>query len=348
MDNRDYWNSKPIFEKKDVDVWRFLFITLLVGIALVMFFCVRTIIFNAKVGHNVSYFFSAVGTAMLSAGASFCGGALLGFLFGIPRILQSPVAASEINIQRRASVLQNDNLVQISDWLTKIIVGVGLTQLYNIPPAIDRMGVYLISSFGGSEATAAIGNNVARNGAIVTVLYFIIVGFLCAYLWTRLHFSRMLAQNERDLEEVLKEKEEELNALTATFKEDTERLKSDLKTSKDSNDPHKNQFGGQSKANGREIKANVTPTSFDPDLFTVALEVTSTDTNRPLTGDVTFYLHPTFRDPVRKVTPVNGVANLSIISYGAFTVGVESDEGKTRLEIDLAQVAGIPEKFKQR
>ena len=65
---------------------------------------------------------SIIGVCIISASAASAAGAFSGFLFGIPRVLQSDHLAS----QESSRVLSNSNLEQISDWLTKILVGVGL------------------------------------------------------------------------------------------------------------------------------------------------------------------------------------------------------------------------------
>jgi hypothetical protein len=60
----------------------------------------------------------AVGLAVVGA-ASFAG-LLLGFLFGLPKTLER---------SGKGRLTTNTNLDQISDWLTKILVGLGLVQL---------------------------------------------------------------------------------------------------------------------------------------------------------------------------------------------------------------------------
>jgi hypothetical protein len=92
----------------------------------------------------------------------------------------------------------------------------------------------------------------------------------------------------------------------------------------------------------------VRETSIDIDWFNVNLEVISTDSNNPLTGDVIFHLHPSF--PYQTITcpAINGKAKLDLVAFGAFTVGVECDGGNTRLELDLAEVANVPVVFKSR
>jgi tetratricopeptide (TPR) repeat protein len=71
-------------------------------------------------------------------------GAVLGFLFGIPRLLQQtggqqadprPAAPAAMQTRRRESqslFKTNTSLEEISDWLTKIIVGIGLVQFETI------------------------------------------------------------------------------------------------------------------------------------------------------------------------------------------------------------------------
>src|ERR1700730_13401118 len=65
--------------------------------------------------------------ATLCSSACMALGWAVGFLFGVPRVGSTP-----------ASTRINTNLEQISDWLTKILVGVGLTQLHKLPTALRR------------------------------------------------------------------------------------------------------------------------------------------------------------------------------------------------------------------
>jgi hypothetical protein len=67
--------------------------------------------------------------ALLIAGGAFVTGGLLGFLFGIPRAL---TGRAEDDVESGRGYGANTNLEQISDWLTKILVGVGLVQITTI------------------------------------------------------------------------------------------------------------------------------------------------------------------------------------------------------------------------
>lgn len=46
------------------------------------------------------------------------------------------------------------SLEQVADWLTKIIVGVGLTQLNKIPRKLDSLASYIAMGMGGSASQA--------------------------------------------------------------------------------------------------------------------------------------------------------------------------------------------------
>jgi hypothetical protein len=111
-------------------------------------------------------------------------------------------------------------------------------------------------------------------------------------------------------------------------------------------DPNKGQFGGAAEANARVLEATITPAAGPNSAgCNVLLRVRSTDPTKPLTGDVTFHLHPTFGKWARYTVPARGdKAEDTITSWGSFTVGAVADAG-TRLELDLASVSGGTPKF---
>ncbi|MDQ3181224.1 MAG: hypothetical protein M3Q33_11960 [Acidobacteriota bacterium] len=136
---------------------------------------------------NVAQFVSFAIIGLMVAGASLLAGALLGFLFGIPRTLQqdNPVELNSANTDtlsenraQRVNYRANTNLEQISDWLTKILVGVGLTQITVIPEKLQQVAGAVATGLGNSAGS--------RVFAIAVILFFLICGFLFGYLWTRL------------------------------------------------------------------------------------------------------------------------------------------------------------------
>ena len=83
----------------------------------------------------------------------------------------------------------NTNLEQISDWLTKILVGVGLVEFESIRDGILRMARSVGSGLGPGE------HLVFATGILV---YFCVCGFFLSYLWTRLHLPTLLSDSERE------------------------------------------------------------------------------------------------------------------------------------------------------
>ena len=138
-------------------------------------------------------------TSTIVAGAfallSFGGG----FLFGIPKSLQADaasVATPTPGVPMRGRLVTNTNLEQISDWLTKILVGVGLTQLVNVGPALWTLASQFKRFFGG---------NVSEVFIVGMVLYFTAAGFLSGYFWTRLFLAGAFSLADRGLEVVTRD-----------------------------------------------------------------------------------------------------------------------------------------------
>jgi len=123
-------------------------------------------------------------------------------------------------------------------------------------------------------------------------------------------------------------------------------LKTARKRERDPDDPHKGQWGGLAERNSRVLSATVSKD--DKDWFWVKLKVASTNPKKPLTGQVTFYLHPTFSPDTVNVDVVNGTADYDLYSYGAFTVGAQADKGKTELELDLSTLPDAPKRFREQ
>lgn len=130
---------------------------------------------------------TAIGIGLLVAFASLVFGGFLGFIFAIPKIKYNN------NNSNSNQVIQNDNLEEISDWLTKIIVGVSLTQLKEFPELMDKLGKYLAPAFTNSRLEGATTNASEIIGVSIT-LYYVILGFMILYLWTRIEYKSVLSR----------------------------------------------------------------------------------------------------------------------------------------------------------
>ena len=129
---------------------------------------------------------SVVATGVMVLGAGILVGGLLGFLFGIPRTLQGggpPADRGSVDATdaREPAYLVNTNLEQISDWLTKILVGVGLIQLGKIGSGSGRLVDFLAGGLGGLPSSRVL--------AAGLVAYSTVAGFLTGYLLTRLYLT---------------------------------------------------------------------------------------------------------------------------------------------------------------
>jgi len=130
-------------------------------------------------------------SALMFSLAFFLLGGLLGFLFGIPRTfarLSSETEAVDVQEDAQRFLETNSNLVQVSDWLTKILVGVALVQLGSLPGMLGSFGDYAEGAFGYDAHLAT-----------ASMLFFSIDGFLVGYLATRLILQNAFSSIERNL-----------------------------------------------------------------------------------------------------------------------------------------------------
>lgn len=133
---------------------------------------------------NINYFLAAFAILILVGVASFIVGSGIGFLFGVPRINKEV----ETN---KSKYLPNTNLEQVSDWLTKIIIGVGLTQIGSIIKLIYQIGKETASGL------ATISDETETIFSASLIIYFLVSGFLISYLLTRINLSKILENSEK-------------------------------------------------------------------------------------------------------------------------------------------------------
>src|ERR1700753_3227754 len=82
-------------------------------------------------------------SCMIWSLACLISGVAIGFLFGIPKIQQGLKTGNSDKDEPNYQLHVNSNLTEISDWLTKIIVGLGLIKLSKLPPYLTSMAVAL-------------------------------------------------------------------------------------------------------------------------------------------------------------------------------------------------------------
>ncbi len=114
-------------------------------------------------------------------------GALVGFLFGVPRI--NPETT------KLKALLPNSNIEVVSDWLTKIIVGVGLVEIRGIGQFIRKTSFELGQALAPPMASQT---EIAARAAFATgvIVYFFVAGMIQGYLLTRMYLREQFQEVE--------------------------------------------------------------------------------------------------------------------------------------------------------
>lgn len=117
------------------------------------------------------------GVACMWAMACIAAGALIGFLFGVPRANPAAPPSGQFS--------HNTNVEAVSDWLTKILVGVALVNLQSIGAFVDRLAASLASALAASHAFAT-----------SLIVYFFVIGIIQGYILTRMFLPRQFGLTE--------------------------------------------------------------------------------------------------------------------------------------------------------
>jgi hypothetical protein len=221
-------NSPPSDSIRSVVALRSLIILTGIGALIVMVYALAAFSTQPLDALTLGSYLARASVGLLVAGASLGIGGILGFLFGIPRTLQG-TAENRADTEIQA----NTNLEQISDWLTKILVGVGLTQLAEVPALVGKLATSVGGALGGSPygPIAAIG----------IILYFLVCGFLFSYLWTRLFLPGAFREAERaalrmQIAELGQQPERDAHALNVVQRQLEPRTDTPLPTQQELND----------------------------------------------------------------------------------------------------------------
>jgi len=108
------------------------------------------------------------------------------------------------------------------------------------------------------------------------------------------------------------------------------------------NDRHKGRFGGKSSQSGFSLEASFSGSRLSK-WVTVVLKVSADQSILISPTDfVEFHLHDTFNPEIMTVAFHDGVAELSLLAFGGFTVGVWIPTHLTELELDLSEMPNAP------
>lgn len=307
-------------------------------------------------------------TGSLVVVASSGVGALLGLLFSIPKRVAIPEQSAGTSQPAKGSLLiANTSLEEVSDWITKTIVGAGLVSWNVLLHRLDSAGLDVGQAIVGPVPAA-------RACGVALILAAAVHGGICAYLW----FSRYLPKEWQDAMDAalprleaqgLSQKgtdvaptlatagsplaaaavaapeapgEESRNQLQSIVAAKYARMRAEPL---DVEDWALGMFGGESTVSNafgrRSLTAEIAKAG--KGIYKVTLTVTADP--KP-DGPCVFFLHNTFPNSTPSVGfDASGKASLTITAWGAFTVGALTDDGTTELELNLARVPGVPKEF---
>lgn len=134
-------------------------------------------------------------------------GGLLGFIFSVPKIISDtppvvppPAGAVTLEEQKKLTkrVEENTNLTQISDWLTKILIGAGLVQLKEAPDFILRVSKVMAQGLRKvpTKPDTIDAFTIASGGII---LFFLTWGFISGYIVMKLVLTEQFAENDIEI-----------------------------------------------------------------------------------------------------------------------------------------------------
>lgn len=167
-------------------------------------------------------FSSTFGVGLLAAFGAAAVGLLIGLLFGVPKAVSSGqvrqsaqikqvadrAVVSALPAQDQAALQQwkaasdaqqtaqtktsnfapSTNLAEVSDWLTKLLIGASLVSLSKLGPPIGQ----LIDSIAGGLVTGGSATGSAKVVAGAILFGYVAMGFLDGYILTTVWYQREL------------------------------------------------------------------------------------------------------------------------------------------------------------
>jgi hypothetical protein len=129
-------------------------------------------------------------TAALLFLAACAVGGIVGFVFALPRarFTDQTAPAADQEPVTESHYMANTNLLKVSDWLTTILIGLGLVQLGRVVPAVGNLASVLEEPLGGGANAGAFG--------VAVVVVSGIVGAVLTYLWTSVRVRELLEDSE--------------------------------------------------------------------------------------------------------------------------------------------------------
>ncbi len=154
-----------------------------------------TILVSFWIKVNFAKALSVFASFLSIGGAYLLAGGIIGFLFAIPR---SGTYRYKPGQNSESWYDDNTNLEEISDWLTKIIVGLTLVQFNKILQLLDTSARSISMAFSANCTYDC----AFYPWAYAAIVFFMACGFVIAYLWTRINFALILTLSRKNLNDI--------------------------------------------------------------------------------------------------------------------------------------------------
>lgn len=298
----------------------------------------------------------------------------MGFLFAIPRTEKFRFRADADHGANSYYYSDNTNFEEISDWLTKIIVGLTLVKFQTILEWMNNAAKNMSRTMLSDPKCEDPCLQFYVFSYAVIVLY-ILVGGSMTYLWPRINFARMLTANRKYLEKLETMKHDQQAAGLKTLNPQlidnlfqTEMIRGQVpgtgsnqpqisnafkatvekeyqtRPIKDKTDLQKDRWGGKAEKKDCWLSASV-ESDINTGFYRLLIKVSPLTTEKNIGNQIAFFLHDTFPKEIVYVNSnAAGEAILMLNAYEAFTVGAYLEDG-TDLELDLNNVPGYPKGF---
>jgi hypothetical protein len=118
---------------------------------------------------------------MLAALAALLTGFLAGFLVGVPKI----VSSGQVHLTTRL-FSPSTNLAEISDWLTKLLLGAGLFSLSHLGEPVGKLIDNVVGGLHGTTsdpATIQAAKVIAGTVMIAYTVLGVLVGYIVTSTW---------------------------------------------------------------------------------------------------------------------------------------------------------------------
>jgi Putative Ig domain len=177
------WLRQRLDQLRNLSNW--LFALLGLGVPVISLLLIIIYAFGTK-GPHLSY----IGTGLLAGLAAFLSGCLAGFLFGVPRAISSGQLRQQKDTPAPAYT-PSSNLAEVSDWLTKLLLGAGLVQLTHLGAPIGSLIDHVAAGLHGPLGDKAAAEVAA--GALLFGLAFagILDGYIGTTMWYQKHIANL-------------------------------------------------------------------------------------------------------------------------------------------------------------